>query len=215
MVAWCLCPWRPTYSRLDSPLLETLEERWGASMAPPDSDASSWIWLPQSLLDEKNDHDYANADDLAPIADVLRHRNNFRLQDTSSTTLSWKPFGYVKKRELEAELWPGLERGYSREYVHWVWYKRGSEDMNYDIQMGFRKDTGRFAPDIPDQLDMKRARRRPTKYTADIKLEPSRQSTLHMVHYCVEGATGDRDTDISIIPGVKAHRWLKGWRGLE
>jgi hypothetical protein len=49
----------------------------------------------------------------------------------------------------------------------------------------------------------------------DIKLEPSLQSTLRMVHYCMEDASGDRDTEISIIPGAKAHHWLKDWRGLE
>jgi hypothetical protein len=126
--------------------LETLEERWGyASMASPDTVASSWTGSPQSFLDEKDSRVYVNLDDLVPMADVLRHRNNFRLQDTASTPLSWRPFGYVYKHALEIDLWPALERGHSREYVHWVWWiKRDRGTVDRDVQLGFRKDTGRF-----------------------------------------------------------------------
>lgn len=201
----------PSILTLITRYLDTLD----ASMASSDPVSSSWTGSPHSFLDGNDSSIYIDLDDPVPIMEVLRHRNNFRLQDTSSTPLSWRPFGHIKKREVEVELWPGLERGYSREYVHWVWWiRRDHGIVNRDIQLGFRKDTGRFISGIPDHLERKRTRGF-AKCIVDIKLEPSLQSTLRMIHYCMEDATGDRDTAISIIPGAKVHPWLKGWRGLE
>ena len=199
--------------------LETLEERWGhGSLAPPDTSVSTWTGSPQSFLDKKTSRVYPCLADLVPMADLLRHRYNFRLQDVSSPLLSWRPFGSVSKDVVEPELWPWLERGYLREYKHWVWWVKrgGQQQLVPDIQHGFRKDTGRFVPAVPDRLEITRVLQA-AEHTDDddIKLEPSQQSTLQMLVYCMEDASRDRDPGISIVPGARGHAWLKYWRGPE
>jgi hypothetical protein len=194
--------------------LDTLEERWGfGSMAPPDPAVAAWTGSPQSFLDVESSRRYTDPKELVPLADLLRHRYNFRLQDESSRTLSWRPFGTIGKEFIEPELWPWLERGHAREYVHWVWWvKVGRQHFVHNLQLGFRKDTGRFVSDVPDCLDKVPAKR-PSGHRGDIKLEPSRASTLRMIHYCMEDVGGDRDISILAVPGATAHPWLKHWGG--
>ncbi|KAH6988778.1 hypothetical protein BKA56DRAFT_574578 [Ilyonectria sp. MPI-CAGE-AT-0026] len=196
--------------------LETLEERWGyGSMAPPDTTVSAWTGSPQSFLDEESSSIYSDLKDLVPRADLLRLRYNFRLQDTTSVLLSWRPFGVVPKQEIELELWPSLEHHASRSYLHWVWWmKKGENVVGHDIQRGFRKDTGRFVPDVADHLDTT-SLDHVTKCSWDVNLEPSREATLRMVSFCMEDVIGDRDDEISAVPGIKTHPWLEDWRGLE
>ncbi|KAI0430730.1 hypothetical protein F5Y09DRAFT_220431 [Xylaria sp. FL1042] len=193
--------------------LETLEERWGfASMATPDAAVAAWTGSPQSFLDEMYTTRYSL--DHVSRADLLRHRYNFRLQDTTSPLLSWRPFGYVAKDTIELDLWPWLERGAPRRYVHWVWWIKKGNSLVRDTQLGFRMDTGRFVAGVPDHLELN-CLNQLSIYNTNIKLAPSKESTLRMIRYCIEDISGDRDTDISSISGAKLHPWLKYWRGLE
>lgn len=195
--------------------LETLNERWGyGSMAPPDTAVSVWTGSPQSFLNDETPHVYTCLKDAVPVADLLRYRYNFRLQDESSLLLSWRPFGFISKEAVEPDLWPWLECGHGRKYMHWVWWMKKEHGSVPDVQPGFRKDTGRFIASVPDHLEVIRT----SQYAAcdeDIKLEPSLESTLRMIHYCVYDSNGDQDREISSVPGALMHPWLKGWRGLE
>ena len=195
--------------------LETLMERWGfGTGSHPDIAIAAWTGSPQSFLDDRSPRPYKDPKEPIARADLLRHRYNFFLQDEMSVTLSWRPFGHVPKELVEPELWPWLERGHVREYVHWVWWIKKGKQLLSDIQLGFRRDTGKFVEDVPDRLGTTRGRGR---ISADevIKLEPSMQSTLRMVADCMMEVSGDQDTCILAVPGAVTHPWLKGWRGLE
>ncbi|KAK3936439.1 hypothetical protein QBC46DRAFT_419368 [Diplogelasinospora grovesii] len=195
--------------------LETLEERWGfGSMATPNPAVAAWTGSPQSLLDDESAHPYKDSEELVSRTDLLRHRYNFSLQDDASINSPWRPFGYIAKELIELDLWPWLERGHVRKYVHWVWWIKKGKHTLPSAQLGFRRDTGKFAADVPDRLD-KVPVNHPTGHDNDIKLEPSKKSTLRMIHFCMEDVSGDRDMSILAIPGVTAHPWLKYWRGLE
>lgn len=186
-------------------------------MAAPDAAAAAWTGSRQSFLDEETLHTYRDLSDLVSRADLLRHRFNLRLQDTTSLPLSWRPFGYVTKDTIEPELWPWLEHGCLRKYVQWVWWIKNGKTALQDVQLGFRKDiqdTGRYVADVPDCLELNRGGQF-TEHNGDIKLAPSRESTLRMIHYCMEDISGDLDAEISLVEGAKAHPWLKYWRGLE
>lgn len=89
------------------------------------------------------------------------------------------------------------------------------KDVHHDVQLRFRRDTGRFVTDIPDHLDMVHVRRRVTGHNADVKLTPSKESTLRMISFCLEDVCGDREEGVLAMPGITAHPWLKYWRGLE
>ncbi|KAK4113739.1 hypothetical protein N656DRAFT_788667 [Canariomyces notabilis] len=138
---------------------------------------AAWTGSPQSFLDVESSQRYTDPKELV---------------HESSRTLSWRPFGTIGKEFIEPELWPWLERGHAREQ-HFV----------HNIQLGFRKDTGRFVSDVPDCLDKVPAKR-PSGHRGDIKLEPSRASTLRMIHYCMEDVGGDRDISILAVPGATA-----------
>lgn len=202
----------PTIPGLIVRYLETLEERWGyGTMASPDTTVSSWTGSPQSFLDEGTSRAYIDLNDSVSNADLLRCRYNMCLQDTSSALLSWRPFGVAPKTIIEPDLWPWLERRFIRTYKHWVWYINKEET---DVQQGFRKDTGRFVEGVTDRLEVIHLDGIAERST-NANLEPSRNATLRMIHYCMEDMGGDRDRDISIIPGARIHPWLKDWRGLE
>ncbi|KAH7019358.1 hypothetical protein EDB80DRAFT_759635 [Ilyonectria destructans] len=182
--------------------LETLEERWGyASMASPDTTVSAWTGSPESFLNEEPSRAY--------------HRYNFCLQDTASTLFSWRPFRVVPKKAIELELWPSLEYCSTRTYKHWIWWiKKGQTVISCNIQLGFRKDNGRFVEEVADCLDtipLDDAR----QCSDNINLEPSREATLKMINYCMGDIMGDRDTEALVVPGARTHPWLEGWRGLE
>lgn len=195
--------------------LETLEERWGfGSMAPPDPTVTAWTGSPQSFLDDDSTYIYIDQKEPVPRADLLRHRFNFRLQDEAYRKLSWRPFGHVTKELIEPDLWPWLERGHSREYIHWVWWVRRGKHVVHDVQRGFRRDTGRFAAKVPDRLQTIPAAGH-AEHDALIKLGPSKEATLLMISYCMEDVCGDRDIYISALPEVRSHPWLKDWRDLE
>lgn len=156
-----------------------LEEPWGyASMASPDTTVSAWTGSPESFLDEEPLRAYVGLKCSVTRADLLKHRYNFCLQDTASTLLSWRPFGVVLKKVIELELWPSLEYCSTRTYKYWIWWiKKGQTVISCNIQLGFRKDTGRFVEEVADCLDtipLDDAR----QYSDNINLEPSREATI-------------------------------------
>ncbi|KAK4143142.1 uncharacterized protein C8A04DRAFT_37693 [Dichotomopilus funicola] len=187
--------------------LSTTEERWGfGSLARPDTAVAAWTGTPQSFLDDSSPNPYGAGKTDQKIArhDLLRHRYNFHLQDEMSVRLSWIPFGSIPRECVEPDLWPWLDRGHTREYVHWVWWirqgraKTGTR-LHCDVQRGFRRDTGRFVEDVPDHLDVTRARGRRARH-GSIKMEPSRASTSRMVSH-----------SILALPGADSHPWVKDW----
>ena len=194
--------------------LETLEERWDfGSMSLPDSTVAAWTGSPQSFLDDESSSPYTHPNEPISRSDVLRHRYNFRLQDDSCRALSWRPFGHVARELVEPDLWPWLERGHVREYVHWVWWVKTSKGLVQDVQLGFRKDTGRFVPGVPDHLGTLRGRGRISANEA-IRLGPSRDATLRMLNFCMQDVRGGRDTCLLGVSVTKSHPWLKYWAGV-
>ncbi len=84
--------------------------------------------------------------------------------------------------------------------------------MLQDVQLGFRRDTGRFISNVPDHLETIRGRGRVGNNV--IKAEPSKESTLRMMTWCMLDDGGDRDTSILAMPRIASHPWLKYWSGL-
>lgn len=197
--------------------LDTLEERWGyGSMARPDTTASVWIGAPQSFHDDSDSSMgiYTDQKAMVPFTDVLKYRYNLRLQDDCRTPLAWRPFGYLPKEKIEVDLWPWLEKGRTRRYLHWVWWVKKDGIMTKDIQYGFRHDTGRFLSDVPDNLDMAPADEdaRPDEVAAEnIKLEPSLQATLRMIGHCMDDVDGEGYLGVEV-DEAKKHPWLRDWR---
>lgn len=82
-----------------------------------------------------------------------------------------------------------------------------------DVQLGFRKDTGRFVPDVPDDLGTLRGRGRISTNEV-MRLGPSRDSTIRMLNFCMQDVRGDRDTRLLGVLVTASHPWLKYWAGL-
>jgi hypothetical protein len=192
--------------------LETLEERCGvqfSSMALPDTTVAAWTGSPQSFLDDESPNPYTHLDQPISRSDVLRHRYNFRLQDDSSRPLAWRPFGHVARELIEPDLWPWLERGCVREYVYWVWWIKTSKGLVQDVQLGFRRDTGRFVADVPDHVGTLLRGRGRIAASEVIRLGPSRDSTLRMLNFCMLDVRGGRDACLLGVPATPTHPWLK------
>lgn len=189
-----------------------LEEKYGfGSLSAPDSMMSAWNGSKQSFTDLGNDSVYLKPSDLVSRADLLRCRFDVKLQDWASTTLSWRPFGYVQKGEVEPELWPQLESKYTRRYNSFTWYV-GKQTIS---DMGFRRQTGQHVRNVPDNLEI----RAPTKYLDNIFIgntRPSKQSTCRMMFFSVEDAAGGRDWGNAGLPVEREKlRWLREWQGLD
>ncbi|KAI1760618.1 hypothetical protein GGR53DRAFT_509024 [Hypoxylon sp. FL1150] len=188
--------------------LETLEERYGyGSTSKPDLVMAAWSGASQSFLDRSEAGAYPETKDV-PRHEILWHRHNLQL---GRSTTAWPPSGTTKITDVEPELWPFLEGGSSREYLHWVWLTNGSRD----IQHGFRRDTGRFTPDITDRLGLIDSKREQHGEPPEMKVAPSKEATLRMLALAVEDATGDVHPSKACLGGIEGHRWLRHWRGLE
>jgi hypothetical protein len=199
--------WIPRY-------LERLEEQFGmGSMSPPDIAISAWTGSMQSYLDEEIITTYnGGEEDLVPRADILRCRLNLKLQDCASIHLAWRPFGDVPKKEIEPDLWPWLEDKCVREYQHFVWYY----DSKKILSVGFRKETAREVQGIPDDLILRESQKQcGGECRGEIRIAPSKKSTLQMIHFSVGDMSGDRDWAILTPTSLREHSWLKEWEGLS
>ncbi|KAI3335385.1 hypothetical protein F4824DRAFT_501008 [Ustulina deusta] len=188
--------------------LETLEERYGyGSTSKPNLVMAAWSGVPQSFLDMAEARAYSETEDI-PRSEILWHRHNFQL---SRSTTAWPPPGTTKIQKVELELWPFLQQGSSRDYLHWVWLVKDSQDIQY----GFRRDTGRFVQDIPDQLGLIRVGREQNRGILEMKVAPSKEATLRTLALAVEDVVGDVHLSNAYLDGLEGHSWLKHWRGLE
>ncbi|KAI0399538.1 hypothetical protein F4802DRAFT_34146 [Xylaria palmicola] len=188
--------------------LQTLEERYGyGSTSRPDLVMAAWSGVPQSFLDRTEGRPYSETEDI-PRSDILWHRHNFQL---SRPTTAWPPLGTTRIKEVELELWPFLQQGSFRDYLHWVWLVKDGQDIQY----GFRRDTGRFVREIPDQLDLISSAREQNRGIPDVKVTPSKDATLRMLALAVEDALGEIHLSNAHLDRLEGHGWLKHWRGLE
>ncbi|KAI1422461.1 hypothetical protein F5Y12DRAFT_618008 [Xylaria sp. FL1777] len=199
--------------------LETLEEDvclYGIGL--PDLSVAAWTGSPLSFWDEAEDGEALATDADARAtsvsrAEVLRRRLNFRLGDNYSTLFAWRPFGSIPDRDIEPDLREYMDQRNFREYVYWTWL--GVSDTTRH-QEGFRRDTGRFIEDVPDNLDLLDAAVEDAALAKphSIKRAASKRTTLAMLDFSVEDVRHDRSLDIAAIPGLtKNHEWLIGWRG--
>ncbi|RSL52371.1 hypothetical protein CEP54_010943 [Fusarium duplospermum] len=192
---------------------QKVEEKGGAgSMAAPDPIISAWTGAKQSFLDDERDATYGEQSDLVSRADLLRCRFDLKLQDYDSVLLSWRPFGYIQKDQIELELWPLLETRYVREYHSFVWYPDRTSPATTP-ELGLRHDTGRDVKDVPDNLD-----RSSTGivskggYQPSLSIRPSRISTRRMLNFLVEDTAGTRDWTNAVLPVDQDQlRWLFHW----
>ncbi|KPM38417.1 hypothetical protein AK830_g8147 [Neonectria ditissima] len=195
--------------------VEKMAEKYGfGTLSPPDPMVSAWTGLKQSFLDLEMEALYLTQTDLVSRADLLRCRFNFKLQDSASTTLSWRPFGYLQKQDVEPDLWPYLETKHHRQYHSFVWY---CGRKPYPSSLGFRQDTGRDVKDVPDNLEHRSSGVKcQQECQHDIKLAPSKDSTLKMVFFMVEDVGGGRHWANAAIPADRTqHPWLHDWEGLD
>ncbi|OAA64489.1 hypothetical protein SPI_03136 [Niveomyces insectorum RCEF 264] len=193
--------WIPRY-------MDELYERQGyGTLNEPDPTAAVWTSTPHSYLDDPHQRAYPDAAEPVALYDLLRHRYNFRLQET--VYLAWRPFGSVPRAAIEPELWPWLERGLPRRYVTWVWWLQSKAGMVCYPQAGFRTDTGRCKPNVPDRLELA-TRTKGEDDMPQLKLHASRTMTAWMLSRSKEHVGGD--TDMTVVD-VNKHKWLRGYYG--
>lgn len=174
---------------------------------------AAWTGVPQSFLEmEDNPSEYHGLMDLVLRDTIPKRRFNFRLQDEFSTILSWRPFGYVLKKDIELELWPLLELDHFRQYDGWIWWVRGHKGALPDHRPGFRESSGRGVAHVTEHLALvEGSGSHPVDH---VKVGPSKRTTSRIMDVCVEDACGDCDWAIAAMPGVETHPWMKGFRGL-
>ncbi|KAM0424992.1 hypothetical protein ACHAPT_009793 [Fusarium lateritium] len=190
------------------------EEKPGVgSMTAPDPIAAAWTGAKQSFLDVEKDVTYAEPSDLVSRADVLRCRFDVKLQDYESVLLSWRPFGYLQKEQVEVDIWRHLETKYVRKYHSFVWYPDRNSNPTALAEHGFRHDTGRDVKNVPDNLSrhstsmVQRGGHQPP-----LSIRPSRVSTRQMMTFLVEDTVGSRDWVNAVLPVEEYQlRWLFRW----
>ncbi|RTE83160.1 hypothetical protein BHE90_002315 [Fusarium euwallaceae] len=190
-----------------------MEEKYGSgSLSPPDPMVSAWTGSKQSFLDLDKESVYIEPSDSVSRADLLRCRFDLKLQDSASSTLAWRPFGYIQKGRVELELWPQFEAEYTRKYHSFTWYIRKKPISD----KGFRTCTGRNMRNMPDNLEMRTSADHVERDDRAINSRPSKKSTLRMMHFLVEDAAGDRNWANADMPGkLEQLRWLRDWEGLR
>jgi len=193
----------------------TCTEKYGyGSLSPPDPMFSAWTGTKQSFLDQEITACYMEPSDQIPWADILRRRFDFNLQGSGPMLLSWRPFGCVAKRSVEPDLWPYLETKRAHQYQSFLWYsmtKRGFRTSD----PGFRRNTGRSIEVARDDLTRLSPGRECHENHHSINLEPSKTSTLRMMSFLVEDATGSRHwSNAAMSEQSRQHPWLRGWEGL-
>ena len=190
--------------------LETAEGRFGgrglAAISWPDIVFSAWTGSPNSFFDEDMTASYPNETDLVPRVDMLRCRFNLLLQNEEwNTSLCWRPFGCVRKREVEVDLWPSLERGSAREYSHWVWWV----NKEPNVQLGFRQDTRRFV-DASDDLRVIEPQDSQA-CEVDAPKRPSIVAVGKMLNLFMHDVNGGVAECTAALPGFEKHKWQKNW----
>jgi hypothetical protein len=196
--------------------LESHEERWGGSWAGPDIDVAAWTGSAQSFLDEKFSGTYQGMAAQIPRSDLLRHRFNFRLGHPDSIRYGWQPFGYVAKEQIEPELWPALERGQPREYIHWVWWLKDKEhQMIAKIHQGFRRGKVKQVEHVDDTTHHNNDKITvPRGFSCRVGIAPSFEATWSTLHYGAREASGDRSLEAILINGIREHPWFADSRGI-
>ncbi|KAH7201226.1 hypothetical protein DER44DRAFT_438510 [Fusarium oxysporum] len=190
------------------------EKRFG-SLSSPDPMVSVWTGSKQSFIDFGNDFVYLHQSDPVSKADLLRCRFDLKLQDSATTTLSWRPFGNLQKSLVEIELWPQLETRYTRIYDAFVWYPKKNLSIRDE---GFRKCTGQHLNNVPDNLQMLTSTEHldPEKIYPLTNTRPSKESTRKMMVFLVENAGGSRDwVNAGFSMRYDQLRWLRDWEGLD
>ncbi|KND86312.1 hypothetical protein TOPH_09059 [Tolypocladium ophioglossoides CBS 100239] len=193
----------------------TCNEKYGyGSLSPPDPMVSAWTGTKQSFLDQEITACYLEPSDQIPRADILRRRFDLYLQGSSSELLSWRPFGYVAKHSVEPDLWPYLETKRARRYQSFFWYSPQGRFRTSDP--GFRRNTGRSIGVSRDDLTQLSSCHKCHEHHHNIKLVPSKSSTLRMISFLVEDATGSRHwSNAAMSEQSRQHPWLRGCGGLD
>lgn len=191
-------------------LQETVLEKqpYFGTWARPDPDVAAWTDSRQSFFDEDTSGPYVNENAHIPRADVLRHRFNFRLGDSTDIVhFGWEPFGTMMKTEIEPELWPRLEcQPQRRKYIHWIWWLAKDRSA---IEPGFRHDKGQPIKHVAGELAPTRFTTvLPEKLCCEIRLEPSKEATFRIFDWGSRKASGDRSIDALAISEIWQHPWL-------
>ncbi|KAF4968016.1 hypothetical protein FZEAL_10448 [Fusarium zealandicum] len=197
--------------------LTTLDE--GCSydtLSRPDIVTAAWTGTPQSYQDDHSSTAFQNLSDAVPRAALLQHRHTLTLRDPWPLFYGWQPFGSVPKDAIEPDLYPWLERGHRREYHHWTWWSKDDATFEPSLYAGYRKETKRFDPNVPDNLALLSASDSsaplPPATVLPIALEPSRRATLQMINHSLGNIVGERSVSTAVIPDLKqSHPWLKDW----
>ncbi|KAK4065119.1 hypothetical protein Purlil1_14051 [Purpureocillium lilacinum] len=193
---------------------QTQSEQYGyGSLSPPDPMVSAWVGSKQSFLDFDKTSCYTGPSDLVTRADLLRCRFNCKLQDSASTTLSWRPFGHMSKQCIEPDLWPSLEAECVREYSSFTWYLGKQRRAT---SLGYQRESGRAIEEVRDMVEVRLPGdmcQGPCRH--DIKLAPSKEATLNMLSLLVEDASGTRHWANAAVLLQNLHPWMRGWEGLD
>lgn len=182
--------------------LETTEGRFGRGLSAiswADITTSAWTGSPNSFRDGDTIKVYSNPDDLVSRVDVLRCRFNLLLQASDwNTSCCWRPFGHIRKSQVELDLWPSLEQGSSRKYSHWLWWA-GNDDP--DVQLGFRRDTGRSV-EMYDDLEIAEPRNWPS-YDVSVPKNPSVVAVGQMLALFMKDVRGSIAESNAALPGFE------------
>jgi hypothetical protein len=189
--------------------LTTLDEQpYYGSWARPDPDVAVWTGSHQSFFDEDCSGPYIGPDVLVPRVDMLRHRFNFRIGDSSDIVhFGWQPFGAVEKKDIELELWPRLEwKPQPRKYVHWIWWLAKDKSV---IEKGFGHDNTKSTNIVTKELvSVDSTVQIPYGFSCKVRLEPSKVATFRILDWGSKTAAGDRSIDAIAMPGIRKHPWL-------
>jgi hypothetical protein len=191
--------------------LETTEGRYGhgmSALSAPDIIMAAWTGAPNSFWEQET-ATYQDPSDLVSWSDVLRCRFNHLLQCDrwGERAFAWKPSGHVRKADVELDIWPALEQGCAREYLHWIWWV--APDVP-NPQLGFRQDTGRFVDDVPDDLDVVEPPGRPPG-PVTVRKRPSIVAVGQMLSFFMSDVRGGIHESTAAMPGFEKHKWQKNW----
>ncbi|KAB5572223.1 hypothetical protein GE09DRAFT_1170471 [Coniochaeta sp. 2T2.1] len=194
--------------------LETTEGRHGrglAALSYPDITVAAWTGSPNSFWELEGGvvtASYLQSADRIPRIDVLRCRFNHNLRDENSRfTTCWRPYSHIQKKDVELDIWPSLEQGFSREYAHWVW--KNIEDRE---QLGFRRDTKRFV-DTDEDLGLADAGEDEDNELGHMIIlkRPTVIAVGQMLSCFMRDVYGSIAVANAALPGFETHKWQRQW----